>query len=91
MIEKILIIDDGLSAVDTDTENQITKTLKERVKGKTVIIVSNRIKLLSMTDRIFILDEGRIEDEGVHDELISSNNFYRSMYLKQQQDTQSNS
>ena len=81
----VLIIDDGLSAVDTTTENEIADVLRQRLTGKAVFIVSNRIKLLSMTDKILILEEGRLVNEGTHETLINENEFYRSMYLKQKQ------
>ena len=81
----VLVIDDGLSAVDTTTENEIADILRQRLTGKTVFIVSNRIKLLSMTDKILILEEGRLVNEGTHETLITENEFYRSMYLKQKQ------
>lgn len=79
----ILIIDDGLSAVDVTTEHEIFANLKDLLQGKTVIIVSNRIKLLSMTDRIIVFEEGRVEVDGNHDLLLQKSGLYRSMYSKQ--------
>ncbi|SDO73677.1 ABC transporter ATP-binding protein [Desulforhopalus singaporensis] len=79
----VLILDDGLSAVDVATEHKIFQNLKRHFSGKTVIIVSNRIKLLSMTDRIIILAEGKIETEGDHEKLLDTNTLYQSMYVKQ--------
>jgi len=79
----VLVIDDGLSAVDVATEHEIFQRLKESFQQKTVIIVSNRIKLLSMTDRVIILKEGQIEISGDHDELLQESRLYRSMYEKQ--------
>jgi ATP-binding cassette subfamily B multidrug efflux pump len=79
----VLVIDDGLSAVDVATEHEVFHKLKESFTNKTVIIVSNRIKLLSMTDRIIILKEGYVEIEGNHEELLHNNSLYRSMYEKQ--------
>lgn len=83
----LLLIDDGLSAVDVATEHQVFNGLQQRLAGKTVVIVSNRIKLLSMTDRIIILEEGRIECDGQHDELLLQSSLYRSMYDKQMRQT----
>ncbi len=82
----VLVIDDGLSAVDTATENHIISSLRERFVSKTVFIVSNRIKLLSMTDRTLILDEGRLVDDGPHEELLQRNPFYQAMHHKQMQE-----
>jgi len=83
----LLIIDDGLSAVDVATEHEVFNGLQQRLAGKTVIIVSNRIKLLSMTDRTIILAEGRVEFDGRHDELLQKSSLYRSMYDKQMRQT----
>lgn len=82
----VLVIDDGLSAVDTATENHIISGLREQLQAKTVFIVSNRIKLLSMTDRILVFDNGRLDDDGRHEELVERNSFYQAMHLKQMQE-----
>jgi ATP-binding cassette, subfamily B, multidrug efflux pump len=79
----ILLIDDGLSAVDVATEHEVFAGLRSHLVGKTVVIVSNRVKLLSMTDHILILEEGRIVSDDSHEHLVTANAFYRSMYLKQ--------
>jgi ATP-binding cassette subfamily B protein len=79
----VLIIDDGLSAVDVATEHEVFAGLRRHFEGKTVLIVSNRIKLLSMTDRIIILADGSIESEGNHEQLLEENSLYQSMFLKQ--------
>lgn len=79
----VLIIDDGLSAVDVATEHEVFAGLKRHFAGKTVLIVSNRIKLLSMTDRIVVLADGKIQSMGSHDHLLQENSLYQSMYAKQ--------
>lgn len=79
----ILLIDDGLSAVDVETEHEIFAQLHHYFQGKTVVIVSNRLKMLTMTDRILILDEGRIVSDGKHEQLLLENTFYQTMYEKQ--------
>ncbi len=79
----ILLIDDGLSAVDVATEHEVFAGLRSQLQQKTVVIVSNRIKLLSMTDHILILEEGRIVQIGTHSQLLRENAFYRTMYDKQ--------
>lgn len=79
----VLIIDDGLSAVDTATEHQVFTGLKHHFRDKTVVIVSNRIKLLSMTDHIVVLADGRIEAQGDHHHLLTVNALYRTMHDKQ--------
>ncbi len=80
-----LLIDDGLSAVDVETEHEIFEQLKLHLHDKTVVIVSNRLKLLSMTDHILILDEGKIVHSGSHEQLLKESSFYDSMYRKQMQ------
>lgn len=85
----VLIIDDGLSAVDVATEHEVFGRLRKHFKGKTVIIVSNRIKLLSMTDRIVILADGMIESIGVHEELLQTSTLYAAMFEKQMKKTSS--
>ena len=79
----VLIIDDGLSAVDVATEHEVFAGLKRHFAGKTVLIVSNRIKLLSMTDNIIILADGSVESEGNHEQLLIENSLYQSMFEKQ--------
>jgi ATP-binding cassette subfamily B protein len=84
----VLVIDDGLSAVDTATEDVIVNALRRRFEGKTVFIVSNRLKLLSMTDRILILDGGKLVDDDTHQDLLARNEFYQAMHLKQIQENE---
>jgi ATP-binding cassette subfamily B protein len=84
----VLVIDDGLSAVDTATEDVIVNALRRRFEGKTVFIVSNRLKLLSMTDRILILEEGKLVDDDDHQALLERNTFYQAMHLKQIQENE---
>jgi len=79
----VIIIDDGLSAVDVSTEHDVFNGIKEHLAKKTVIIVSNRIKLLSMTDQITILKEGEIEIQGDHEYLLSNSPLYQIMHKKQ--------
>lgn len=79
----VLIIDDGLSAVDTATEHLVFTGLKHYFRDKTVIVVSNRIKLLSMTDHIVVLADGRVEAEGDHQRLLATNALYQTMHDKQ--------
>jgi len=82
----VLVIDDGLSAVDTATENRILAALRRRLSGRLVFIVSNRVKLLAMTDRILMLDQGRLVHDADHEYLLVNDAFYRTMYRKQMQD-----
>ena len=65
------------------TEHDVFNGIKQHLANKTVIIVSNRIKLLSMTDQITILKDGVVETQGSHDELLTHNPLYRTMHDKQ--------
>lgn len=80
---EILLFDDCLSAVDTETEEAILNNLQEICKDKTTIIVSHRVSSAKNADRIIILDEGRIIEQGSHNQLISKNGYYAALYLKQ--------
>ncbi len=79
----VFLIDDALSAVDAETGHEIFTRLKNRLQGKTMLIVSNRIALLSMTDRVLIIDEGKVVAAGAHDDLLDANDFYAAMHARQ--------
>jgi ATP-binding cassette subfamily B protein len=80
---KILIFDDSLSAVDTQTEEQILKMLEEVKKERTTIIISHRISAVKLTDTIVVLDKGVIVEHGTHEELLELNGMYATMYTQQ--------
>ncbi len=80
---KILILDDSFSAVDTHTEEEILKRLKEFMKNRTSIIISHRISTVKDSDKIFVLDNGRIVEEGTHDELVELGGIYADLHFKQ--------
>ncbi|WP_264523208.1 ABC transporter ATP-binding protein [Flavobacterium sp. N502536] len=79
----ILLFDDCLSAVDTETEETILSNLFEICKDKTTIIVSHRISSAKNADKIIILEDGRIIQQGSHNQLINQEGYYASLYLKQ--------
>ena len=84
---KILLLDDCLSAVDTETEEKILKNLNKITKGKTSIIVSHRVSSAKNADKIIVLDDGKIVQEGTHDTLIDVDGYYKHLYLKQLSET----
>ncbi|CAM3479449.1 ABC transporter ATP-binding protein [Flavobacterium chungbukense] len=79
----ILLFDDCLSAVDTETEEMILNNLFEISKDKTTIIVSHRVSSAKNADKIIILENGKIIQQGSHNQLINQEGYYASLYLKQ--------
>jgi ATP-binding cassette subfamily B protein len=76
----VLIFDDSLSAVDTHTDAKIRKALKERRKGVTTFIISHRISTLMEADRILVLEDGHIAQQGSHDELLAQEGLYKRIW-----------
>lgn len=81
---KILILDDSTSAVDTATDAKIRQALRDKRSGTTTIIIAQRITSVSDADKIIVLDEGRIDAIGTHEELLKTNEIYREVYQSQQ-------
>lgn len=84
---KILLFDDSLSAVDTETEEQILKHLQDLAQGKTTIIVSHRVSSVKNADQIIVLDDGNIVQSGNHESLINTDGYYKNLFLKQLSET----
>jgi ATP-binding cassette subfamily B protein len=79
----ILLFDDCLSAVDTETEEEILSNLHRISENKTTVIVSHRVSSAKNADKIIILEEGEIIQQGAHNELINTQGYYKELYLKQ--------
>ncbi|MCL4112328.1 UNVERIFIED_CONTAM: hypothetical protein GTU68_015058 [Idotea baltica] len=80
----LVILDDCLSAVDTTTENQILEYFNEILVDKTTLVITHRIYGLLQFDKIIVLDDGAIIEEGTHNDLLSQKGFYAKMYERQQ-------
>ena len=81
-----LLLDDCLSAVDTETEEQILSNIDKITSGKTTIIVSHRISSAKNADNIVVLKDGVITQQGSHKELIIKEGYYKELYQNQLQD-----
>lgn len=79
----LLILDDALSAVDTETEERILSRLTEVFRGRTVILISHRVSTIRQAERIIVLDRGAIVEQGTHLELVARGGYYADLYQKQ--------
>lgn len=84
----ILILDDALSAVDTDTEEQILHNLRKNRAGRTTIIIAHRVSTIQHADHILVLEDGKAAEYGTHEELLARGGIYRSIHDKQQLEKQ---
>ena len=80
---KIYLFDDCLSAVDTETEEEILNNLKRVSESKTTLIVSHRVSSAKNADKILVLDNGKIIQEGTHEELNNTDGYYKELYIDQ--------
>ncbi|MBV6644714.1 MAG: ABC transporter ATP-binding protein [Cyclobacteriaceae bacterium] len=80
---KILILDDALSAVDTKTENTILNAMTRIMKGRTSVIISHRVSSAKLADKIMVLDDGKMIEQGTHDDLLKRGGAYKELFDKQ--------
>ncbi|MEP2670932.1 MAG: ABC transporter ATP-binding protein [Cyclobacteriaceae bacterium] len=85
---KILVLDDSLSAVDTKTENTILNSMKKIMKGRTSIIISHRVSSAKLANKIIVLHDAQIVEEGTHESLFAKGGTYRDLYEKQMQSSE---
>jgi ATP-binding cassette subfamily B protein len=82
---KILMLDDALSAVDTKTENNILNSLKRIMQGRTTLIISHRVSSAKLANKIIVLVDGSVVEEGTHESLLDKKGYYFDLYEKQTQ------
>lgn len=80
---RVLVLDDALSSVDTETEERILTGLAGVMEGRTTILISHRVSTIRNAGRIFVLEGGAIVEEGAHDELVAADRYYADLYRKQ--------
>jgi len=80
---KVLILDDSTSAVDTKTDASIRRAFKDEIPNTTKLIIAQRISSVQDADRIIVMENGRIDAVGTHDQLLSSNRIYEEVYTSQ--------
>ena len=80
---KILILDDSTSAVDTSTDAKIRKAFAEEIPGTTKLIIAQRISSVQGCDRIIVMEDGKVNGFGTHEELLQNNDIYREVYESQ--------
>ncbi|AIF42664.1 ABC transporter ATP-binding protein [Virgibacillus sp. SK37] len=81
---EILILDDSLSAVDGKTESKIIDHLRQERKSKTTFIAAHRLSAVTHADHIIVLEDGKIAEEGTHEQLLNNNGWYKEQYIQQQ-------
>lgn len=80
---KIIILDDSTSAVDTATDARIRKAFREELPGTTKIIIAQRISSVQDADKIIVMEDGKINAIGTHEQLVAENEIYREVYTSQ--------
>ena len=79
----MLILDEATSNVDTRTEQEIQAAMRELMKGKTCFVIAHRLSTIRSADHILVMRDGRVVEQGTHDDLMAWDGFYRQLYLAQ--------
>ena len=79
----IILLDEATSSLDAETENKIQKAISFLTEGKTTIVIAHRLSTILNSDKIYVIDKGRVVDQGKHNELLISSKIYKNFYDKQ--------
>ena len=82
----VLILDEATSSLDNESERLVQDAIEQLMEGRTVLVIAHRLSTIQKADRIVVLDNGRIMEEGPHDELLAHNTHYRRLYELQFRD-----
>ena len=82
---KIILLDEATSSLDAETEKKIQDALNFLTKGRTTLVIAHRLSTILNSDKIYVIDSGKVIGEGKHDELIETSNIYKNFYEKQVQ------
>ena len=79
----IILLDEATSSLDAETEDKIQKAISFLTKGRTTIVIAHRLSTILNSDKIYVIDHGKVVGEGKHDELLTSSEVYKNFYEKQ--------
>ena len=80
---QIILLDEATSSLDSETEEKIQKAINYLTKDRTTLVIAHRLSTVIKSEKIYVIDEGKVVDEGNHESLISSSETYKKFYLKQ--------
>ena len=80
---QIILLDEATSSLDSETEEKIQKAINYLTKDRTTLVIAHRLSTVIKSEKIYVIDQGKVVDEGNHESLISSSETYKKFYLKQ--------
>ena len=79
----IILLDEATSSLDAETEDKIQKAINFLTKGRTTIVIAHRLSTILNSDKIYVIDNGMVNSEGNHEELLATSDLYKNFYQKQ--------